>query len=350
MEVSALIRPYFNNLGDLIPGRNDLAAGIYMDSDESLLNKEDGLNLLPDFSYSKLTGKVAEIYGTSSNQVYLSNGKDEIIDLLTKIACEAGKDNVLVFPPTELTHHRFAEESDVYVQLSPLDDDYEIDLDTAFNAINSATKLMILSNPNLITGQFQEPEYIYQLFKGFPHKLVVVDESLIDFSEGKSFLEDIDQYQNLIVIRSFSNSWGLAGLNVAAAFAHPYIVGILNKVRYAYNLNTPTIQALHKALGKPEERNEIIRKIQEERKFLMEELIKLKVTEKLFESRSNKILVRFKKPNQLHEFLLKNNILIRNYTSSVFSRNCLRITIGTREQNRLLINKIKAFQEETYIQ
>ena len=354
MEIADYIRPYFLKLQAYQSFREmkDAQAMILMDGEENpyAILEDTKLNRRPDFAQTDCKTKLAAHQHLSADELFLANTKDEIIDLLTRVTCEPGKDNVLVFPPSDFRYQQYAEQQGVYVQLSTLSETYELDLDTAFNAINSATKLMFISNPNLITGKSLDREDIMQLVKGFPHKLVVVDETLIEFSKEKSLLPEIQKYPNLIILSDFGVATGLSGLNVAVAYAHPEIIEVLNKTKYPFNLNTLTLNTFSKALDHIVDVKLNIQKVLKERDELVEKLKKLKITELLIESDSNLILARFKKPQQLHAFLFENGILVKDYSHSVFTRNCLRITVGSPEENWKLIEKIKEFEHQTYIQ
>lgn len=342
-----LIRPHFLNLTPYSSARDEYSGkeGIFLDANENPFKSVTGeeYNRYPDPYQWECKQKIADIKGVSPDMIFLGNGSDEAIDLLIKITCEPKKDNILILPPTYGMYKVCADIQEVFIQEAPLTEDFEIDLDTVFDSVNAATKIIWVCSPNNPSGNSLNREYILQILKGFPHKLVVVDEAYIDFSNEPSFIQELDKYPNLVVIQTFSKAWGMAALRIGGAYAHPDIIKILNKVKYPYNINILTQKKLLESLQNEEQKNEYVKRILELREGLAQDLSKLNITEKIYPSDSNMLLVKFKKAKELFTFLLDQKIIVRDRSNVVLCKDCLRITVGTKEENQKLIEKIGEF-------
>lgn len=347
MNVLELIRPNFVKLTPYSSARDEYSGqeGIFLDANENPFKSvtDEDFNRYPDPYQWKCKEKLAALKGVSPENIFLGNGSDEAIDLLIKITCEPKEDNILILPPTYGMYKVCADIQQVYVQEAPLTEDFEINLDTVFDSINSATKTIWVCSPNNPSGNQGDREAILQILKAFPHKMVIVDEAYIDFSTEASFIQDLKDYPNLVVIQTFSKAWGMAGLRIGSAFAHPEIIKILNKVKYPYNINVLTQQKLFESLDKSDVKDAYVKEILELREDLEASLQQLSITEKIYPSDSNMLLVKFTKAKDLFNFLLENKIIIRDRTNVILCKDCLRITVGTREENEKLVQKISEF-------
>lgn len=347
MNVLELIRPNFVKLTPYSSARDEYSGqeGIFLDANENPFKSvtDEDFNRYPDPYQWKCKEKLAALKGVSPENIFLGNGSDEAIDLLIKITCEPKEDNILILPPTYGMYKVCADIQQVYVQEAPLTEDFEINLDTVFDSINSATKIIWVCSPNNPSGNKVDREAILQILKAFPHKMVVVDEAYIDFSTEPSFIQDLKDYPNLVVIQTFSKAWGMAGLRIGSAYAHPEIIKILNKVKYPYNINVLTQQKLFESLDKSDVKDAYVKEILELREDLKVSLQQLSITEKIYPSDSNMLLVKFTKAKDLFNFLLENKIIIRDRTNVILCKDCLRITVGTREENEKLVQKISEF-------
>lgn len=349
MEVLDLIRPNFIKLTPYSSARDEYSGkeGTFLDANENPFQSvtEEDFNRYPDPYQWACKEKLAAIKGVRPENIFLGNGSDEAIDLLIKVTCEPKRDNILILPPTYGMYKVCADIQEVFVQEAPLTDDFEVDLDTVFDSVNSATRIIWVCSPNNPSGNLAQRESVLQLVKAFPHKMVVVDEAYIDFSDQPSFLRDLENYPNLVVIQTFSKAWGMAGLRIGSAYAHPEIIRILNKVKYPYNINQLTQAKLLESLENESRKNEYVREILALREALKNELESLNITEKVFPSDSNMLLVRFKKAKELFGFLLENKIIVRDRTNVVLCKDCLRVTVGTTEENEKLLEYIRKFEE-----
>jgi histidinol-phosphate aminotransferase len=348
MEVLDLIRPIFVKLTPYSSARDEYSGkeGVFLDANENPFSSVTGesFNRYPDPYQWACKEKLAKIKGVKPEQIFLGNGSDEAIDHLIRITCTPKEDNILILPPTYGMYKVCADIQEVGIQEAPLTEEFEIDLDTVFDAINAATKIIWICSPNNPSGNSVDREAILQIVKSFPHKMVVVDEAYIDFSEEPSFIQELDKYPNLVVIQTFSKAWGMAGLRIGTAYAHPEIIKILNKVKYPYNLNQLTQAKLLESLDKEEQKNAYVKEILMLRDQLEEALRPM--AEKIFPSQSNMLLVRFKDAKALFNYLLSQKVIIRDRTSVILCKDCLRITIGTAEENQILLEKIEEFYKK----
>jgi len=349
MEVPEFIRPNFIKLTPYSSARDEYSGreGTFLDANENPFQSVTGedFNRYPDPYQWACKEKLAAIKGVSPENIFLGNGSDEAIDLLIKITCEPKKDNILILPPTYGMYKVCADIQEVFVQEAPLTDDFAIDLDTVFDAVNSATKIVWVCSPNNPSGNLADRHAILQIVKAFPHKMVVVDEAYMDFADQPSFLSELDSYPNLVVIQTFSKAWGMAGLRIGSAYAHREIIKILNKVKYPYNINQLTQAKLLESLQNEARKDSYVKEVLALRESLKEELGALEITEKVFPSDSNMLLVRFKKAKELFRFLMENKIIVRDRTNVILCRDCLRITVGTAQENERLMEHIKLFEK-----
>lgn len=347
MEVTALLRPHFLNLTPYSSARDEYSGkeGIFLDANENPFKSvtSEDFNRYPDPYQQECKTKISEIKGVQCSQIFLGNGSDEAIDLLIRIACEPKVDNILILPPTYGMYKVCADIQEVRVQEAPLTSDFQIDLDTVFDSINSATKIIWICSPNNPSGNNLKRQDILQLLKAFPHKMVVVDEAYIDFSGEESFINELPNYPNLVVIQTFSKAWGMAALRIGAAYAHPEIIEILNKVKYPYNINLLTQQKLLESLAHENQKNDYVKEILSLREILKASLENLPITQKIYPSDSNMLLVKFNKAKELFNFLLEQKIIVRDRSKVILCDDCLRITVGTQAENERLVEKIQEF-------
>ena len=349
MEIQTLIRDNFIRLTPYSSARDEYSGteGIFLDANENPFGSvtDENFNRYPDPYQWACKEKLAEVKGVLPENIFLGNGSDEAIDLLIKITCEPKKDNILILPPTYGMYKVCADIQQVFVQEAPLTAHFEIDLDTVFDTINAATKIIWVCSPNNPSGNLADREAVLQIVKAFPHKMVVIDEAYIDFSNQPSFLQELARYPNLVVIQTFSKAWGMAGLRIGSAFAHPDIIRILNKVKYPYNINQLTQAKLLESLENETRKNEYVKEILELRENLQKALQALSITEKVFPSDSNMLLIKFKKAKELFHFLMENKIIVRDRTNVILCKDCLRITVGTARENEQLVEHIRQFEK-----
>ncbi|MCP9764503.1 histidinol-phosphate transaminase [Lacihabitans soyangensis] len=346
MDFNQLIRPHILKLQPYASARDEYSGkeGTFLDANENPFSSVSGenFNRYPDPYQWEIKNKLSVLKGVSPESIFLGNGSDEPIDLLIKAVCEPLQNNIVIMPPTYGMYKVCADIQQVYVQQAPLSEAFDIDLDNVFDAINSATKMIWICSPNNPSGNLVNRDAIYQILKAFPEKLVIVDEAYIDFADSLSFITELQNFENLVVLQTFSKAWGMAGLRLGVAYCNPFIIKILNKIKYPYNLNILTQQKLVEALEKVAEKNEFVEKINQLRVELASELLKISSVVKIYPSDSNMLLVKFKEAKKLFDYLLSQKVIVRDRSNVVLCEDCLRLSIGTKEENEILLNAIKS--------
>ncbi|HLO43867.1 MAG TPA: histidinol-phosphate transaminase [Leadbetterella sp.] len=348
MDFNQLIRPHILQLQPYASARDEYSGkeGTFLDANENPFSSVTGedFNRYPDPYQWEIKKKLSSLKGIGPEFIFLGNGSDEPIDLLIKAVCEPLQSNIVIMPPTYGMYKVCADIQQIYVQQAPLTDDFDIDLDNVFDAVNSATKMIWICSPNNPSGNLLNRDAIYQILKAFPEKLVVVDEAYIDFADVKSFVGEINRFENLVVLQTFSKAWGMAGLRLGVAYCNPFIIKILNKIKYPYNLNILSQQKLSEALNREADKNDFVAKINQLRSRLAEELEKMPSVIQIYPSDSNMLLVKFKEAKKLFDFLLSQKVIVRDRSNVVLCEDCLRLSIGTENENEILLKAIKSFE------
>jgi histidinol-phosphate aminotransferase len=310
--------------------------GIFMDANE---NPYGNLNRYPDPYQKELKAAISKFKGISLEKIFLGNGSDEIIDLCFRVFCNPGVDKVLTFNPTYGMYEVSAAVNDIEVLKVPLNEMFQIDLQNVKPLFSDKNlKLIFICSPNNPTGNamnFADVEYILKNFGG----IVVIDEAYIDFNDKPSFIRLVDNYPNLILMQTFSKAFGLAAVRVGMAFTQPEIIQFFNKLKPPYNISTINQKAALRKLGKFEELRDQVTKIKKEKERLSANLQKMKITEKIYPSDANFLLVKVKNANFIYNSLVKENIIVRNRNNVI--ENCLRITVGKKSENDRLIKALK---------
>ena len=301
------------------------------------------LNRYPDPLQKELKEKIGGIKGVPSKNIFLGNGSDEVIDLLIRIFCEPGRDNILIFPPTYGMYGICASVNNVTVKKVLLTEDFQLNLEAIEKAIDPFTKLIFICSPNNPTGNSMNRHAVETLLNNF-EGLVIIDEAYINFAKQKTFIPELTEYPNLVILQTLSKAWGLAGLRLGMAFASENIIGYLNKVKYPYNINTATQLLALQALDNLDQINEWIRITIQQKEWLMEQLLTLFYTREIFHSDANFLLVKMKEARKIYEYLVLKEIVVRDRSKIIHCDDCLRITIGTPEENRILIKILQSYE------
>jgi histidinol-phosphate aminotransferase len=294
--------------------------------------------------------KIAEWSDVKPNEIFVGNGSDEAIDLLFRIFCRPQIDNVLICPPTYGMYEVSAEINNTKVKRANLTENFQLDFEAINQAIDENTKLFFVCSPNNPTGNRFERENILKLVKDF-QGIVVVDEAYIHFSQEESLVSEINNFPNLVVLQTFSKAWGLAGLRVGLAFANEKIIELFNRVKPPYNVSQIAQEAILRALENKSQIEKTISEIIVGREKLIEDLREFPFVTKIYPSDANFILVRTTNAERIYRFLLDEKIVVRNRNSVELCAGCLRITVGTTEENATLIKILsdleKRFTTET---
>jgi histidinol-phosphate aminotransferase len=331
------------NIKQLIPyssARDEFQgeATVLLDANENPYSS--AFNRYPDSKQKGLKEKIASLKNVRASEIFLGNGSDEAIDLLIRAFCEPSENSILITEPTYGMYSVCADINGVAIQRTQLKADFLLDLDQIIRSITPSTKIIFLCSPNNPSGNLLERkkvEQIIQTFKG----LVVVDEAYIDFANDPGFVPSLQQYPNLVILQTLSKAWGLAGLRLGICLASAEIIQVLNKIKYPYNLNTMTQQLVYKALFDTTKKEVHVKTILREREKLKEELTKSQLVDHVFPSDANFLLVKMKDAKAIYQSLLQQSIVVRDRSSVTGCDNCLRITIGTPEENQLFLNALK---------
>ena len=337
-NINNLVRANIKALKPYSSARDEFkgTADVFLDANE---NPFGDLNRYPDPQQKEIKDKLSAIKKVATDQIFIGNGSDEVIDLAFRIFCEPGKDKVLTFTPTYGMYNVSANINNIEVIEQPLINDFQINLNQLQPYLDfEDVKIIFICSPNNPTGNSLNPEDIEYILENF-NGIVIVDEAYIDFSAQASFIKNIDKYDNLIVSQTFSKAWGLAGVRVGVAYASQAIIAFYNRVKPPYNVSTLNQEAVLKSLNNLEEVTQNIDTILDERTKLKEALSKLDIVKKIYPTDSNFLLVEVDDANKTYQYLIEEKVIIRNRNTQV--KNCIRITVGTPEENNTLIEALK---------
>ena len=343
-----LVRENIKRLTPYSSARKEFAgeAQIFLDANENSFGSPlaKNYNRYPDPLQTEIKNKIAKQQNVSPQQIFIGNGSDEAIDLLFRIFCEPKKDNVLICPPTYGMYEVSAEINDVKIRRANLTQDFQLDFQAIEKTVDDNTKLIFICSPNNPTGNSFARKEILNLAKSFD-KIVVVDEAYIHFSSEKSLVDEIETYPNLVVLQTFSKAWGLAGLRVGLAFANVEIISLFNKVKPPYNVSEIAQEAILEAFENFIKIKKNISQIISEREKLIENLREFFFVERIYPTDANFVLVKTNDANKVYSFLLDEKIVVRNRNNVELCAGCLRITIGTPDENKSLINSLKKYEK-----
>lgn len=345
MEINALIRRNVAQMQPYSSAREEFKAidapMVFLDANENPF--ENNMNRYPDPQQKKVKTVLSQIKNVAKNHILLGNGSDEVLDLLFRAFCEPNQDNVITLPPTYGMYGVLANLNAVENREVLLTDDFNPNITAILNAIDENTKIIFLCSPNNPTGNSFSEESVVTLLERFKG-IVVLDEAYIDFSDKESWLTKLNAYPNLVVVQTLSKAYGLAGIRMGILYASAPIVAVLNKIKPPYNLNVLSQQVAVEALCDIQNIKNKIDLIKGEKKLLFKQLLQVNYIEKVFPSEANFMLIKVDDANKRYAQLLQKAIVVRNRSSQPLCENCLRITIGTSEENILLINALKSLQ------
>ena len=316
-------------------------SSVFLDANENPYNQPN--NRYPDPLQRELKNLIAPVKKVRSEQIFLGNGSDEAIDLVFRAFCRPGIDNVVAIEPTYGMYQVCADVNDVEYRKVLLDENFQFKAEDLLAAADDNTKLIFLCSPNNPTGNnlsHPEIEKLLQAFQG----LVIVDEAYSDFSSAPSFLQKLDNYPNLVVLQTFSKAWGCAAIRLGMAFASPEIIGLLSKIKYPYNVNRLTQQEAIQMMQKHYQIQRWVESLLQERSRLIEEFGKLPCCQHIYPSDANFFLTRVTDAKKTYNYLVNKGIIVRNRTNVTLCKDCLRITIGTRPENDVLLEALKNFE------
>lgn len=339
-DINGWVRPNILAMEPYSSARDEFKgeASVYLDANENPYNRP--YNRYPDPMQWKLKERIAEVKSVPKGSILLGNGSDEPIDLIIRAFCVPGKDSILTLEPTYGMYQVAAEVNDIYCKKVKLTADFQINLPELLAAIDATVKVIFICSPNNPTGNSLKRSDIYKILDSF-EGIVVVDEAYIDFSADSSLSKNLNDYGNIIVLQTLSKAWGAAGIRLGMAFASPEIIAVLNKIKYPYNVNQLTQEKALEILNNQSKMEEQLKAILEERTRLQQELNNLPLIMKIYPTDANFILVRVDDANAVYAKLASDGIIVRNRNKVTLCANCLRITVGTPEEDDALLKALR---------
>jgi len=344
IDINFLLRDNIKKLVPYASARDEFSgtAHIFLDANENSLGSpiSPPYNRYPDPHQVKIKERLSQIKGLPPRNIFLGNGSDECIELLYRAFCNPGKDNIIIHPPTYGMYEVSAHIHDTEVRRAHLTDKFQLNLAAMEELVDEKTKIIWICSPNNPTGNalnHQDIEMVLNNFDG----LVVIDEAYINFSRQQSFIRELTEYPNLVIMQTLSKAWGLAGLRMGMAFASEMIIDVMNRIKPPYNIGQATQELVLEALKGTDEVNEMIKEIVGMRNDLSIKISRLSSVLNVYPSEANFLLVKIKEARNVYETLLKKGIVVRDRSSAPGCSDCLRITVGTREQNEKLIDTLE---------
>jgi histidinol-phosphate aminotransferase len=346
-DIEGLLRENIRKLVPYASARDEFKgeAQVYLDANENSLGSPlmQWYNRYPDPLQWKVKEAISRIKGVPAHNIFLGNGSDECIDILFRAFCNPGKDNVIINPPTYGMYEVSAHINDIEVRRAVLLDDFQLDLVHLENLVDEHTKIIWICSPNNPTANSMNRQDVETVLNNFPG-IVVLDEAYINFSRHRSFIQELGEYPNLVVLQTLSKAWGLAGLRLGMAFAAEAIIEVYNKVKPPYNISQATQELVLKALENTEEVNGMIRALVAMRGQLANALLSIPVVEKVHPSDANFLLVKVHDAKAVYRFLLEKGIVVRDRSRVDLCEGCLRITVGTENENGELVEALRDFK------
>lgn len=338
-DLNNIIRPNIKALKPYSCARDEFKgeASVFLDANENPYNAP--YNRYPDPLQWSVKERISAIKGVAIESIFLGNGSDEPIDLMYRAFCEPRVDNVVAINPTYGMYEVCADINDVEYRKVNLDENFQFSADKLLAKADEHTKVMWLCSPNNPTGNLLAENEIEKLLQSF-NGIVVVDEAYIDFAGRDSFAKKLSQHSNLVVLQTFSKAWGSAAIRLGMAFASKEIICVLNKIKYPYNVNILTQRQALALMKEADKVADWVKTLKAERSRLVEELQKLSLVVCTYPTDANFVLTKVKDAQATYNHLVSNGIIVRNRNSVTLCGNCLRITVGTPEENKILLNEL----------
>ncbi|QHT70130.1 histidinol-phosphate transaminase [Rhodocytophaga rosea] len=347
-DLKKILRPHILTLTPYASARDEYAGteGIFLDANENPLGSvtPQPYNRYPDPYQWSLKEKISSIRNVPAKQIFLGNGSDEAIDLIIRATCTPAQDEVILLPPTYGMYEVSANIHEVRLVKVPLTPQFQIDVPAVLKAITPRTKLIFLCSPNNPTGNLLRKEDMQQIIKQF-NGLVVVDEAYIDFAPEHTFVSKLQEYENLVVLQTFSKAWGLAGLRLGMAFASEEIVQVLNKLKPPYNISILTQEVVEKYIDNIAAKDRMVTQILSDKQLLIQHLQQLPIVEKIHPSDANFLLVKVSDASSVYRHLVNDRIIVRDRSKVILCEGCLRISVGNGEENNQLVTSLKSFSK-----
>ena len=345
-DLNKLVRENITALKPYSSARSEFSgvAKVFLDANENSFGSPltKWYNRYPDPLQWELKDKISAIKNIGPGNILLGNGSDECIDLLIRAFCDPKKDNLIICPPTYGMYEVYAHINDVTVKEVPLLTNFQLNLEGLENSIDANTKIIFFCSPNNPTGNSMDREDIEMVLNNFDG-IVVIDEAYINYSRQRSFIADLKDYPSLVIMQTFSKAWGLAALRLGMNFASTEIINILNKIKPPYNINQATQELALKALDHVDDVNTMIKETVKQRDVLGKELAQIPFVQNIYPSDANFVLAKMTDATAVYNFLKERGIVVRNRTNVILCEDCLRITVGTPDENQQLIQVMMSY-------
>ena len=345
-SLEELVRPNIWKLAPYSCARNEYSgkeASVFLDANENPYNSP--CNRYPDPLQEELKKQLSLVKGVPFECIFLGNGSDEAIDLVFRIFCNPGEDNVVSISPTYGMYKVCADINDVEYRAVELNRDFSVDAERLLQAVDAHTKIIFLCSPNNPTGNHLDEDEMRKIITGF-EGMVVLDEAYGDFSQQASFRSRLDKFSNLIVLHTMSKAWGSAAIRLGMAFASKEIIGLFNKVKYPYNINLLTQQKALELLKRQEDVERWVKIILKERESLMEAVKDLPYCEEVYPTDANFFLAKMSGADDIYHYLVGCGVIVRNRSSQPLCNDCIRITIGTPDENNALLAALRKYRKK----
>lgn len=353
-DLKTALRPHIAAIKPYSSARDEYSGseGVFLDANENSMGTP-GMEMpgmatqfhrYPDPYQQKLKQRIAEIKGVPAQNIFLGNGSDEAIDLLMRAFCRPDIDNIVILPPTYGMYEVSAAINNVAVKKALLTEDYLINPDTLDAAIDENSKILFFCSPNNPSGNLMQAELIERYLHSF-EGLVVVDEAYIDFTDARSWTSRLSEFPNLLVMQTMSKAWGMAALRLGMAYASQEIMAVLNKIKPPYNISALTQQEALRVLQNTDEQQHMVQQLLRERENLTQSLEKLPMVEHIYPSDANFLLVKVQHAATIFDYLIAKKVIVRDRSKVVLCEGCLRITVGTAEENERLLAELRNFNK-----
>lgn len=343
MNIENFIRPSIKSIKPYSSARDEFQGlkenMVFLDANESPF--ENGINRYPDPQQRALKDIISKLKDIPTENILLGNGSDEVLDLLIRILCEPNRDNIIILPPTYGMYEVLANVNAVEILKVNLSESFQPQIEAILNTSNENSKILFLCSPNNPTGNSFDSIQIEKLLNKF-NGIVVIDEAYIDFSEQESWIKRLNEFQNLVVTQTLSKAYGMAGIRLGICYASAEIISVLDSIKPPYNINQLTQETAIEKLKSDDVIQEQIGKIVKERQTLINQLSELSFMIKIYPSDANFILMKVDDANKRYNQLVEKGIIIRNRTNQALCDNCLRLTVGTKDENQKLISVLKS--------
>lgn len=341
MDITSLLRENIRQMAPYSTARDEYEGdlGIYLDANENPF--DNGFNRYPDPHNKRIRAKVSAMRGIPAEQIFVGgNGSDEPIDLLFRVFCEPRQDEALSIAPSYGMYRVAAATNDIRLTEVPLDADFRLNADALLAHATPRTKLLFLCSPNNPSGNLLDPAEVEKTIRNFGG-IVVLDEAYIDFANHEGFLPRLSEFPNLVVLQTLSKAWGMAGIRIGFAFAGPEIVAAMERIKYPYSVNVITERLVLRELEREAIRREQIATLIDQRRKLVAALEQIPLIRRVFPSDANFVLVKVDEPRKIYNHLIERGIIVRDRSRIAGCEGCLRLTVGTPEENAALIDALQ---------